>query len=270
MSDRPLISCLMVALPAEERCAGLRRSIADYLRQTWPDRELVIVLNGGDPAVAAKIKAYVDHLGRGDVRVVEPAGELALGVLRNLSRAEARGEAICQWDDDDLYHPERLERQAKALIASGGEALCLEQVMQFFTAERLLYCDNLRMAGEACFPGSILVWAEAPIDYPETGAHARLGEDSDVVLQLKARGGLRILADAPHLYVYVSHGANSWDSGHHHAIPRWHGLTQGLLRRREAQLRAGLAPFDFGPGPVTVQGSNGPAFVIAESSRARA
>jgi len=262
MPAQPLISCLMVALPVQHRLGGLKHSIGDYLRQTWPASELVIVLNGGDPAIAAAIKAHVAALDRADIRVVEPPGELTLGALRNIARREARGAMLCQWDDDDFYHPERLAAQAEALMASGAEGVCLEQVMQFFPGERTLYCDNFRSAPEGGFAGSILARAEAPMAYPESGAFARLGEDTEVALQLKARGALAILPDHAHLYVYVSHGANSWNEAHHRMIPGRHGLTQGLLRRREAELRAGLASIDFGPGPVTVQGSNGPAFVI--------
>jgi hypothetical protein len=33
-------------------------------------------------------------------------------------------------------------------------------------------------------------------------------------------------------------------------------------------LREGLAAFDFGPGSVTVRGSNGPAFVLAGAQNA--
>jgi glycosyltransferase involved in cell wall biosynthesis len=258
MPDQPPISCLMVALPAVRRFERLKRSINDYLRQTWPVRELLIVLNGGDAAAAASIRAYAAGLGRADIRIVEPAGELPLGALRNIAVAEARSEIVCQWDDDDLYHPDRLERQAAALIERGAEAVCLEQVMQFFPVERRLYCDNFSATGETCFPGSILGCAGA-IAYQEA---ARLGEDSELVFRLKARGGLGTLPGCPHLYVYVSHGANSWTDEHHRSVPRWHGLSVGLLKRREAQLRAGLGPIDFGPGPVTVQGPNGPAFVI--------
>ncbi|HXQ46216.1 MAG TPA: glycosyltransferase family A protein [Caulobacteraceae bacterium] len=263
MPDQPLISCLMVSLPALPRLAGLQRSISDYLRQTWPARELVVVLNGGDAAVATAIRRHVAELGRPDIRIVEPAGALTLGALRNIAKAKALGEIVCQWDDDDLYHPERLERQARGLVASGAEAIGLEQVMQFFPAERELYCDNFRNAPEGAFAGSIMGWASTALTYPESGAAARLGEDTEVVLQVKARGGFAVLSDHAHLYVYVSHGANSWSDAHHRVLPYRHGLTQGLLRRREAELRAGLAAIDFGPDPITVQGSNGPAFVLA-------
>ena len=48
----------------------------------------------------------------------------------------------------------------------------------------------------------------------------------------------------------------------HRTLAREIGLSAGLLRRREAELRAGLAPIDFGPGPVTVAGYNGVAFTL--------
>ena len=60
---------------------------------------------------------------------------------------------------------------------------------------------------------------------------------------------------------------------HHRMLARELAISKALLRRREAQLRAGLAPFDFGPGAVPVQGYNGLAFTLndgpAEQSRTR-
>ena len=257
-----LISCLMVALPVPERLDRLKQSLAAYIEQTHGRRELVLVINGGEPAAAAAIKAHVAALGRRDIRIIEPPGTLTLGALRNLSRASAEGEVVCQWDDDDLSHPERLERQLAALVQSGAEGVCLREVMQFFPAERRLYGANWRATEAQAHPGTLMLWSWSPAAYPETGARSRLGEDLDVVLQLQRRGAYGVLAGVPHLYVYVSHGGNSWDEAHHRMLATSLGLSQGLLRRRESALREGLAPFDFGPGAVTVQGANGPAFTL--------
>jgi glycosyltransferase involved in cell wall biosynthesis len=266
MPAQPLISCLMVTLPVPGRLAGLKRSLAAYLGQTYAPRELVLVVNGGVPEATIAIKAHVARLEREDIRIVEPPGTLPLGVLRNLSKGAARGQVICQWDDDDLNHPVRLERQLAALVQSKAEGICLQEAMQFFPAERRLYCTNWRATEARAVPGTLMCQAGSPIVYPESGPRARLGEDLDVVLQLQGRGGYRVLEGAPHLYVYVSHGENSWDQGHHRMLADRLGLSRGLLRRREAALRQGLAAFDFGPGEVTVQGANGPAFVIGRSA----
>lgn len=262
MAEVPLVSCLMVTLPVPDRWAGLVRSVDDYLRQTHERRELVIVVDtrvqGG---TGSAIEDYVSGLGRSDIHVIAPARAMSLGALRNVSLAEAKGDLVCIWDDDDMRHPERVTRQVEALVEAGAEGLCLTHILQFFPSERRLYCANWRVTDAGGLPASLLCWRSAPIVYPETGATADRGEDMAVLEQLQARGRFHLLDDAPHLYVYVSHGKNAYDEGHHRALLGL-AISQGLLRRREAALREGLAAFDFGPGPVIVQGSNGVAFVI--------
>ena len=59
-----------------------------------------------------------------------------------------------------------------------------------------------------------------------------------------------------------NHGANTWNDAHHRMLARELSLSKALLARREAALSAGLAPIDFGPGPVVVNGYNGAAFTL--------
>jgi glycosyltransferase involved in cell wall biosynthesis len=262
MASDPLVSCLMVTLGSPGRTPLLRKAIAAYCAQTHAKRELVIVLDPGTAQARTTVAAEVDPLGRDDIRIIEADGPATLGALRNFARAAARGEVHCQWDDDDLHHPTRIEAQLAALAGSGAEGACLSEVMQYFPATRALYCTNWSATPHRCHPGTLMCRAEMALDYPETGPKARMGEDSVLLDRLQARGGLHILAGQPHLYVYVTHGANTWDDGHHSMLARRLAISQGLLRRREAQLREGLAAFDFGPDEVTVQGPNGPAFSL--------
>jgi glycosyltransferase involved in cell wall biosynthesis len=260
--DRPLVSCLMVTLPVPRRLASLKRSLAGYCRQTWPNRELVIVLDEGTAEARGAVRDAVAALGRSDIRIVEPAGPLALGALRNVSMREARGDIICLWDDDDLFHPERLALQLTALRASGRPATCLTEVMQYFPAARRLYLTNWGGTPLAVKPAALLALKSALIPYPETGPEARIGEDLVVLSELHGRGGIHGQAGLPHLYVYVSHGLNTCGEDHHQMIADRLAVSQGLLRRREAAVREGLAPFEFGAGEVAVDGRNGPGFVI--------
>lgn len=262
-ADHVKVSCLLVALPIPQRLRYFSRSVAAYCRQTHSNTELVIVLDEGTADARASIAAQVASLGRQDIRIVEPPGKRSLGALRNVSVDDARGEILCQWDDDDLHHPQRVERQLEALLASGGDAVYLEDAMQFFPDSRMLYWTNWRATEAKGLPGTLMCRRAVPIRYPETGADARLGEDSAVALRLQRQGGFHVLTGAPYLYVYVSHGANSWGDEHHRMLARELGISKALLRRRETQLREGLAPFDFGPGVVTVQGYNGLAFTLA-------
>jgi glycosyltransferase involved in cell wall biosynthesis len=190
--------------------------------------------------------------------VVAPPGLLPLGALRNLSLAEARGELWCQWDDDDLYHPERLAAQQVAMAERGAASVLLAEVMQFSTADRSLCLTNWRATEAGGFPGSIMCRRDVALRYPE----ARLGEDSAALRQLGPDNLPALLAEQPWLYVYVTHGGNSWPAEHHQMLRQELAISRGLLARREVALRQGLAPIDFGPGQLRVAGYNGEAFTL--------
>jgi glycosyltransferase involved in cell wall biosynthesis len=262
LGDTPLVSCLMVTLPSAIRLPYLRRSLASFRGQTYPARELIIVLDGGTAEACTAVRLAVAEFRRDDIRIMEPRGNLTLGALRNMSWRAARGDFICQWDDDDLYHPERIAAQMASLKASGGVSTCLTEVMQFFPASRRLHLTNWRATPAAAMPASLVCRRAADVGYPAEGPEAALGEDLSVLLQLKALGGFHAQAGAPHLYVYVSHGDNTCGTDHHQMIADSLAVSKGLLRRREAELREGLAAFDFGEGDVAVVGGNGPAFII--------
>ncbi len=262
MSDNPLVSCLTVTKATAERLAFLQAAIDAYLAQTYPHRELVLVLDHGPSEVAAAIRRRVAALGRADIRVVAAPEGLTLGALRNLSRASARGAVHCQWDDDDVHHPTRVARQFEAMTAAGALAVAQRDLFQFFPADRALYWTNWRQTEVTVMPGTLMMRADAAVAYPESGDAAQRGEDTAVARQLQAVGGLLAQADAPELMVYVSHGANTWDAGHHAMLARRLGLSAGLLRRREAQIRTALAGVDLGPGPIVVHSPAGPAFTL--------
>ena len=84
--------------------------------------------------------------------------------------------------------------------------------------------------------------AAAPIRYPEAGPQAQHGEDLAVSLQLKEQGALHPLAEAPHLYVYVSHGANAWHDEHHRMLVDRLAVSKGMMKRREAHKAARVCP----------------------------
>lgn len=264
--DHPKVSCLMVTLPVPERFEFRRRSIAAFCTQTLPCKELVMVLDRGTDTARERLLRYVASLDRADIRVVTPPGQLNLGQLRNVSIDSASGDALCQWDDDDLYHPQRLERQLAALTTGDHEAVLLSEVFQYFPQTRALYCTNWKATAAGGHPATLMVRRSAAIRYP-TGdsAASSLGEDLQVALALRARARLGFVAGMPHLYVYVSHGMNVWSAEHHRMLVSELAISRGLLLRREVELRAGLKPYDFGPGEVSVDGNNGTAFRIASA-----
>src|SRR5215831_3106096 len=136
-----MISCLTVT--QESRLGSLNLALSDFLRQTERDRELVIVHDGTD-AFHERLSAMAGTDPGSRIRVVRvpSSPRLTLGALGNASLAAARGEYICQWDDDDRYHPRRFEIQMEALRAAGSDACVLVDQLHFFVESREMYWDD--------------------------------------------------------------------------------------------------------------------------------
>ncbi|HAV37529.1 MAG TPA: glycosyltransferase, group 2 family protein, partial [Massilia sp.] len=87
-SRRPLVSCLMVT---RGRSFPARFAVDCFRRQSWPERELVLVCD----APGTPVEEYCRTLGDARIRVVVPDGPAAsLGELRNLSLRAARGDYV--------------------------------------------------------------------------------------------------------------------------------------------------------------------------------
>ena len=204
---RPLVSCLMVT---RGQLFPSRFAVDCFRSQSWPERELLLVCD----APGTPIEAYCRALGDSRIRIVVPDGHGAsLGALRNLSLAAARGDWICQWDDDDLYHPQRLELGMLMLQSMQAEALFLSRWLLWSPAAR-----RIGVSGTREWEGSMLARRERVPPYP---ALAR-GEDTAVMHAMLMRGRV-VLLDAPWLYTYVQTGANTWTGSHFDAI--WKAAT---------------------------------------------
>jgi len=258
----PTIDCLMVTRPVPERFSFAKRSIEDYCQQAYPKKRLILVLDRGEEAARQAIYDHVASLGREDIQIVEPASKLNLGELRNFSMVTATADFVCQWDDDDRFHPQRLQVQASFLQDTGLEAVYLQDLMQYFPSAQAMYWTNWRATPAGGHPGTLMARRSDALRYPTEGETARLGEDLALSMALQARGRVGYLSEMANIFVYVSHGANSWNEAHHTMLSKELSISKGLLIRREASLREGMAPYGFPAGTVTVYGNNGPAFTL--------
>jgi len=259
-ADDLLVSCLMVTKPVAVRFAMLERSIDCYCRQSHRNRELIILVDAVRDSEANRIKSLVARLSRDDITVSLPPEKMSLGALRNLSWRHARGEVVCQWDDDDLSHPSRIAVQLSALLGSARPACFLQEFMQYFPSDARLYKLNFVASPDGVAPNTLMCLRKLQVKYPESGPDSIRGEDTALIPQIRNLGGYLALAGVPHLYVYVSHGANTFGDAHHRMLAERLAVSKGLLMRNEADLRAGLAAFDFETRDVILMGRNGEAF----------
>jgi glycosyltransferase involved in cell wall biosynthesis len=183
------------------------RAVRCFCRQTWKNRELVVIDDGSED-YGPMLKRYVEEHRIRYVRRPENS-ELRLGDLRNLSLDEAAGEFLAQWDDDEWYHPSRLEVQMRG-IQAGADAVVLRNTLCHLDTPA--YSNSLfhtaMKRGQT--PGTIL-HRKSPIRYPSL----RRAEDSEYLAKLGS--ALRVSTlDEPHTHLFIRcfHGKNTWDIDH--------------------------------------------------------
>lgn len=251
----PKISCLTVTL---NRLIQLKQAVRCYCDQTYPNRELVIVTEGARRYRQA-IADYLQTLDRSDIRLVSLDGDsYTLGKVRNLALDAAAGELICQWDDDDLNHPERLRLQYEQMAREQAQACYLTDQLHFFARERELYWIDWRRGGRSTgvwelIPGTLMMARDSRFRYPEAGPEARAGEDTALLNALYGQVQIAKLQDAGHLYIYTYHGGNTYSYDHHRALI---SIAIPVTAPKEMALRASLRHYPL-PMPYAIKGPTG-------------
>ncbi len=229
-SVTPLISCLMVT---KGRVDMVKNSIADFVNQTYPKKELIILSQGSD-VDNNRIRSFLqDYLGQ-KIQFFVVSPKSTLGSLRNLSCEIAQGEFLCQWDDDDLYHRDRLMTQFSAIHHDPNiVASAYSCFIKYYTQENKAYwCDwsnEQRPIGQVLH-GSVMFrrscFHQHLRFYPEYGYQSDRGEDLNVMNKLLDLGEVAKISDGHH-YVYTYHGGNTYLLEHHNEtlVTRWGKLV---------------------------------------------
>ncbi len=194
----PRVSCLMVTRGRDKQ---VQDAIACFLAQNYPNKELVIVTEQPGPGLRQALARSASP----DIRLLEVGDNgMTLGELRNRAIDHASGELICQWDDDDLYDPDRLGVQAGILKQTGAHVCLLQRWVQWWPKHQRLALSRRRH-----WEGSLMALKSIMPRYPSN----RKGEDTPVIEQLVRRTRV-VTLDLPQLYVYIVHGQNTWDPYH--------------------------------------------------------
>ena len=198
----PRVSCLMVT---RDRVALAKRSVECFRKQTYPNRELVIV----DDDPGDDLEQWVNSLHDPQIQYLRLADEgKSLGELRNLSLQSAQGEYVSQWDDDDISHPDRLLLQMLALSILGVDAALLHQQMLWWPDRRYL-----GVSSRGLLENTMVARKDKVSEYQAL----EKGEDTPLCNELVKTADV-VLCDKPDLYIYVFHGGNTWDEKHFEGI----------------------------------------------------
>jgi glycosyltransferase involved in cell wall biosynthesis/SAM-dependent methyltransferase len=102
-SNYPVISCLCVT---ENRLAFMPWLLWNFAKQTWSQRELIIVDSSAEP---------FEWDGDDIVHVIPVSPGTNVPAKRNIALQNARGSVITWFDDDDWQHPDKCRWLAEAL-----------------------------------------------------------------------------------------------------------------------------------------------------------
>lgn len=103
-------------MPTRGRPEFAKRAVEMFRSQSYPCAELVIVDDQSNPSFPGVAEGFVEDR----VRLQTNRSVSSLGCKRNLAASLAVGEVIMHWDDDDIYHPDRIADQVRRLIADNA------------------------------------------------------------------------------------------------------------------------------------------------------
>ena len=101
-----------VIIPTYKRTEDIYRAIDSVLSQTLEDIEVIVVDDNGVDTEAGKKTASAMQRYKDESRVIYLQHQVNKNgsAARNTGIKAAKGDYISFLDDDDVYHPERLER----------------------------------------------------------------------------------------------------------------------------------------------------------------
>jgi len=205
----------------------IRASYNSFRSQTWTHKELIIVSDN--------VTGELEQLARSNPQEVKlfeiPPGN-ELGDLRNLSVAKSRGDFVCQWDDDDLYDPNRIAISMRILSQASVDAVFLNSWLMWWEARKLLAISPVSVWDGSLFARRSII----PI-YPSLTK----GEDNYITNWI-CRNHSVALIEYPQLYLYRITGENTWGTQH---FERLFGSASKIFSNAELKEAFKLPCFAF-------------------------
>lgn len=103
-----------VIMPSWNTATLIGESIRSVLAQTYPDWELIIVDDCSTDDTDAVVAAFDDER----IRYFKNEKNVGAALSRNRALREAKGEWIAFLDSDDLWTPDKLEKQIAFMLAN--------------------------------------------------------------------------------------------------------------------------------------------------------
>ncbi len=249
----PIVS---VVVPAYNAAAFIGEALVSVLRQTLGSLEVLVIDDGSED----ETRAIVERLAREDARVrlvhQENAG---VGAARNTGIRLARGVYIAPLDADDVWAPDKLQKQVARMEECGdgtGMVYCWSDLVDD-TGRRVGASRPYRVEGQvarALIVRNIVGNASVPLfrakSLSDVGGYltrdqqggAQGCEDWDLSLRVAERHEVRVVAEPLVAYREVASSL----SFRAEAMRRSYAIMRDRLRTRNPDLRPSLLRWSAG------------------------
>ena len=106
-----------VIVPVLNGGTHIREALESAIAQSYQNLEIIVVDDGSTDLTPSIVKELAERDNR--VRLVRKSNG-GVASARNLGIRHARGTLIAPFDADDLWHPDKIARQVRAIIAGGS------------------------------------------------------------------------------------------------------------------------------------------------------
>lgn len=196
-----LVSCLCVS---KNKLETVQHSLNTYMLQTYPQRELIFLYEDNNPHIK-DIKQYFNDK---SIRYIKIKYTIynTLTLLRKKSLEYAKGDYIIQWDDDDVYHPRRIEVMYKFAQDNLAECVMIDSLLVYMEHKLFLFKYN--------FEGSLFAKKSTIEKYIYTiDNKIQKGEDTWLLKSLLDHNHIKFMC-FPNSYIYMYHGNNVYTKQH--------------------------------------------------------
>jgi glycosyltransferase involved in cell wall biosynthesis len=202
---RPLVT---IVLPTFDRFEFLPSTVQSVFDQTMRDWELVVADDGSGP----EVRDYLHTLNDGErVRTLLLPHSGNAGKARNAAIAVARAPYIAFIDSDDVWEPQKLERQlatmraeegcdwsytAVTFIDDEGKPLAVERYRRWTRYRGQVFERILRDPASVRTPSVVIATTQLVRDVDGFDEAIDCGEDSDLWLRLALRSPACIVGES--------------------------------------------------------------------------
>lgn len=237
---RDTVSIVMPAYNAE---TTIRCAIDSVLAQTYPHWELVIVDDASTDNTAEIARSYEDQR----IHLYSNTQNSGEGATRDVAIANSTGEWVAVLDADDAWLPQRLEKMLTLEPKITGRTLLVDNLMQCYEKSgelvpwQALWPEHsgLMTASELClaeyleqprFIVTPLFPREAIVDHGLRHSTLKFSADSEFIIRLMKRAGLRMKVFPEPMYLYrLTPGSAS-------AVRERYRIARGMLAGLQEEL----------------------------------